>query len=112
MRTAVLDFERQQEDEVVRCLYLFSESAADGLRHLLRSAAGCRWAIAQWEELQKKLTDGRHLVWRRSDLRRSSSRGFRRASTSSTYQEEAYMTWLDCLVAQPNPKQKDIDHDP
>ena len=23
--------------------------------------------------------------------------------------EAAFMTWLDCLVAQPNPKQKDID---
>jgi len=56
VRTAVLDFERWQEDEVARCVDLFNESCAYGLRHLLRSAAGCRWAIAEWEKLEKKET--------------------------------------------------------
>ena len=38
-------------------LRMFNDSCADGLRHLLRSAAGCRWAIAQWEKLEKMLAE-------------------------------------------------------
>ena len=87
---------------------LFNDSCDDGMRHLLRSAAGCRWAIASGKSFKKMLTeDGTWYGVHRIDA--SSSRGFRRASTSSSYREEAYRTWLDCLVAQPNPKQKDID---
>ena len=41
--------------------------------------------------------------------RRSSFRGSRRCLDELCYDEQAYQTWLDCLVAQPNPKQRDID---
>ena len=109
VRTAVLYFERRQEDDVARCLSMFNETCDDALRHLTRSAAGCRWAIANWEELQKMLDRRRDLVWRHTGSTAIQLQGFRRASTSSSFREPAFMTWLDCLVAQPNPKQKDID---
>jgi len=108
VRTAVLDFERWQEDEVARCVDLFNESCAYGLRHLLRSAAGCRWAITEWEKLKKKLAeDGTWYSFDRLSaiqLQGSSSR-----IDELHLNEQSFRTWLDCLVAQPNPKQRDID---
>jgi len=108
VRTAVLYFERRQEDDVARCLYMVNNSCEEGVRHLLRSAAGCRWAIALWEELQKKLTaDG---TWYGADrLSAIQLQGVSANIDQLYFSEEAFMTWLDCLVAQPNPKQKDID---
>ena len=105
VRTAVLDFERRQEDEVARCVDLFNESCEYGLRHLLRSAAGCRWAIAKWEELEKMIADdgtwyGAH---RHSAIQ---LQGLSSRIDELYFNEQSFRTWLDCLVAQPNPKQR------
>jgi hypothetical protein len=108
VRTAVLGFDRAQEDDVVRCVYLFNQSCEDGLRDLTRSAAGCRWAINHWEQLQTKLTaDG---TWYGLDqITAIQLQGVSACLDQLCFAEAAYITALDCLVAQPNPKQKDID---
>ena len=108
VRTAVLYLEREQEDDVTRCMYMFNESCEDGLCHLTRSAEGCRWAIAQWEQLQKMLTkDGTWYGIHRIDA--IQLQGLSARIDDLYHSEPAFTTWLDCLVAQPNPKQKDID---
>jgi len=108
VRTAVLDFERWQEDEVARCLDLFQLNCQYGLRHLLRSAAGCRWAIAEWEKLEKKLADDG--TWYSFDrLSAIQLQGLSSRIDELHINEQSFRTWLDCLVAQPNPKQRDID---
>src|SRR4029077_3947764 len=55
VRTAVVFFERAQEDDVARQLLTFNDSCAAALRGLTRSAAGCRWAIEFWTKLQDML---------------------------------------------------------
>ena len=108
VRTAVRDFEHQQEDEVSRCVGQFSDQCEYWLRHLLRSAAGCRWAIAKWEELHKKLVDDG--TWYGADrITAIQLQGFSALLDQLCFYEQGYQTWLDCLVAQPNPKQRDID---
>jgi hypothetical protein len=108
LRTAVLYFDRQQEDNVARCLLMFNESCEDGMRHLTRSAAGCRWAIAKWERLQKQLAEEGtwHFVHMIGAIQ---LQGVSACLDQLFFSEDAFMTWLDCLVAQPNAKQKDID---
>jgi len=108
VRTAVLFFEQQQEDEVAQSLALFNHNCEVGLRYLLRYGAGVRWAIAQWEKLQTKLAqDG---TWYGADrIGAIQLQGLSASIDQLYFSEQAFRTWLDCFVAQPNPKQKDID---
>ena len=87
---------------------MFNESCAAGLRYVTRSAWGCRWAINEWEKLAKQLAeDG---TWYgQSRLAAIQLQGVSACLPELYLSEEAYGTWRDCLVAQPNPKQKDID---
>ena len=75
VRTAVLFWERTQEDNVQRHLLHFNVHPPTALVGLLRSAAGCRWALAYWRKLQ--VAPGRrwHLVWRGPDRGHSASGG-------------------------------------
>jgi hypothetical protein len=108
VRTAVLYFDRQQEDDVFRCLWMFDGNCEDGLRHLTHSAAGCRWAIAQWQQLEKLLAeDGTWYGVHR--ITAIQLQGVSACLDQLFLSEPAFTTWLDCLAAQPNPKQKDID---
>ena len=55
MRTADRFWEEAQEDDVIKYRRLVGTRPADALVGLKRSAAGCRWLIAQWEELERSL---------------------------------------------------------
>src|SRR4029077_10504429 len=66
VRTAVLFWERNQEDTVARYLQQFNIHPPSALVGLLRTAAGCRWAAAYLERLQKLLID--HGTWYGMDL--------------------------------------------
>jgi hypothetical protein len=108
VRTAVRDFEHRQEDEVARCVGNFADHSGYALQHLLRSAAGCRWAIAKCEDLHKKIIDDG--TWYGGDrITAIELQGCSAYLGKLACYEEGYQTWLDCLVAQPNPKQRDID---
>ena len=108
VRTAGRYWDRAQEDHVAYALNLFNSSCGDGLFELTNTSAGCRWAIAFWEKLQKGLAeDG---TWYGADrIGAIQLQGVSACMSELYLSEAAFMTWLDCLVAQPNPKQKDID---
>ncbi len=108
VRTAVLIHEQEEEDDMIRSLKMAGVSCADAMRNLKRSAVGCRWVIALWEKLEKMLAeDGTWYGSHRVDA--IQLQGFSAGVDRLHLSEEAFTTWLDCLVAQPNPKQRDID---
>ena len=108
VRTALLRWERHQEDTVERYLQRFNFHAPSALVGLLRSAAGCRWALVFLERLQKLLIDDG--TWYGLDkIGAIQIQGFSACISELYYAETAYITWLDCVAAQPNPKQADID---
>jgi hypothetical protein len=108
VRTALLNWEQDQEDTVAYWVGQFGNHAPSALVGLLRSAAGCRWAIDYWTKLAQQLEDDG--TWY-GEFRI----GAIQLQGQSAYldklfvSETAYYTWLDCLGAQPNPKQRDID---
>jgi hypothetical protein len=74
---------------------------------LKRSAAGCRWLIARWEYLEQALAAGG--TWYGCDRIEAIQLQGLSAMVDDLYiSESAYMTWLHCLAAQPNPKERDI----
>jgi hypothetical protein len=110
-------------DEAVRMADRYyeeaEEDAVDGFRRMLdgdpwtavvglkRSAAGCRWLIARWEHLEQALAAGG--TWYGGDRIEAIQLQGLSAMVDDLYiSEVAYMTWLHCLVAQPNPKERDI----
>ena len=108
VRTAGLFWERIQQDTVARDLHLFNTDPGAGLVRLLRTAAGCRTAIATWEAMAKNLAENN--TWYGEDKMCSIQlQGFSACINELVYSEAAYLTWVDCLAAQPNPKQRDID---
>jgi hypothetical protein len=108
VRTAILNWEQDQENAVAYWVGQFGNHAPSALVGLLRSAAGCRWAIDYWTKLAQQLEDDG--TWY-GEFRI----GAIQLQGQSAYlgqlfvSETAYYTWLDCLGAQPNPKQRDID---
>jgi hypothetical protein len=94
VRTAVLFFDRKQEDDVAKCVEHFNVHSCS--------------AIANWEELATLLAeDG---TWYGSHrFRAIQLQGLSANITELFLSEEAYRTWLDCLVAQPNPKPDDVE---
>ena len=108
VRTAVLLWERDQEDIVARCLESFNDHAPSAHVDLLRTAAGCRWALAYLERLQRRLIDD-GAWYGRDRLGAVQIQGFSACLSELYYSEDAYLTWIDSLATQPNPKQADID---
>ena len=108
VRTAVLDWEQDQEDRVADWLDSFNDHCPSALVGLLRSAAGCRWAIDYWTKLAQALKDDG--TWHGEFLVGSIQlQGLSACLDELFVSETAYLTWLDCLGAHPNPKQRDID---
>jgi hypothetical protein len=110
-------------DEAVRMADRYyeeaEEDAIDGFRRMLdgdpwaavvglkRSAAGCRWLIARWEHMEQALAAGG--TWYGCDrIEAIQLQGLSAMVDDLCISESAYMTWLHCLVAQPNPKERDI----
>jgi hypothetical protein len=108
VRTAVLDWERAQEDTVAYWLNRFNDHPGSALVGLLRSAAGCRWAIARWSELARELEE--HGTWYGHYRHWAVQLQGKSACIEELYfNVEAFTTWSDCVACQANPKQKDID---
>jgi hypothetical protein len=108
LRTAERYWDEAQEDEVARLRRMFNVSPSGAMVGLTRSAAGCRFLIAAWERLEKKLAeDG---TWYGADrIDAILFQGFSAVVDDLYLSEQAYMTWVHCLAAQPNPKEPDID---
>jgi hypothetical protein len=86
---------------------MFDGDAAKAVLALKRSAAGCRYLIARWEYLERLLAaEG---TWYGADRIEAIQLQGLSAMVEDLYlSESAYMTWLHCLAAQPNPKERDI----
>jgi hypothetical protein len=108
LRTAERYWDEAQEDEVARLRRMFNVSPSGAMVGLTRSAAGCRFLIAAWERLEKKLAeDG---TWYGADrIDAILFQGFSAVVEDLYLSEQAYLTWVHCLAAQPNPKEPDID---
>ena len=108
VRTALLFWEQGNDDQVETYLQQFNRHPPSALVGLLRSAAGCRWALAFLERLQKLLNE--EGTWYSDDLIGSIQiQGLSACLDDLYYSEQAFLTTIDCLAAQPAPKKKDID---
>jgi hypothetical protein len=108
LRTADRYWDEAQEDEVARLRRMFNVSPYRAMVGLKRSAAGCRFLIARWEHLEKSLAE--HGTWYGAErIEAIQLQGLSALVDDLYLDEDAYMTWVHCLAAQPNPKQRDID---
>jgi hypothetical protein len=107
IRTADLYWEEAQEDVVEGYRRMLDGDPRAAVVGLKRSAAGCRWLIARWEYLEQKLAaDG---TWYGCDRIEAIQLQGLSAMVEDLYiSEQAYMTWLNCLAAQPNSTERDI----
>ena len=108
VRTALLFWHQRQADTVTGHLKHFDVNPREAVVRLLRSGAGCRWALDFLQELQTKLIeDG---TWYGGDMLWAIMiQGFSARLDQLYFSETAYMTWMSCLALQPNPKQFEID---
>jgi hypothetical protein len=107
VRTAERDFERARDDDVSRCKELFTQRSEWAMRDMTRTAAGCRWCLKFWMELDLKLkADG---TWYAIDKYASIMlQGLSARLDLLCLSEVAYTTWVDCLVCTPDPKQEEV----
>jgi hypothetical protein len=108
VRTADRYWEEAQEDAIERFRRMLDTDPGTAVVGLRRFAAGCRWMIARWERLEQLLAaDG---TWYGMDrFEAIQLQGLSGVVLNLYESEPAYFTWLHCLAAQPNPKQRDTD---
>jgi hypothetical protein len=107
-RRADIRFVETLEDDVRDYEQMLGEDARTACVGLKRSAMGVRYLIARWERLERLLAgDGTWLGAARTEAIRL--QGCCADLDQIYYSETAYQTWLDCLAAQADPKQRDID---
>jgi hypothetical protein len=108
-RTALRDFDRAQEDEVERLYRTLDGDPRAAVAGLKRFSAGVRYLIESWERLGRQLEqDG---TWYGNDrIEAIHLQGIWVVTVEDLYlSEPAYWTWVWCLAAQPNPKERDIE---
>jgi hypothetical protein len=107
VRTADRYYEEAEEDAVDGFRRMLDGDPWAAVVGLKRSAAGCRWLIARWEHLEQALASGG--TWYGCDRIEAIQLQGLSAMVDDLYiSEAAYLTWLHCLAAQPNPKDRDI----
>jgi hypothetical protein len=107
LRTADRYFVEMEEDNVEHYRRMLDSDPATAVRALKRSAAGCRCLIGRWEHLERALADDG--TWYGADrIEAIQIQGLSARVDDHYLSESAYMTWLHCLAAQPNPKERDI----
>jgi hypothetical protein len=107
-RRADIRFMETLEDDVRYYEQMLREDARTACVGLKRSAMGVRYLISRWERLERLLAEeGTWLGAGRVEAIRL--QGCSADRDQIWYSETAYQTWLDCLAAQADPKQRDID---
>jgi hypothetical protein len=108
VRTADRYFEEAEEDAVEGFRRMLDGDPRAAVVGLKRSAAGCHWLIGRWEYLENKFAAGG--TWYGCDRIEAIQLQGLSAMVEDLYiSEQAYMAWLDCLAAQPDPKERDIN---
>jgi hypothetical protein len=96
-----------EEDVVEGYRRMLDTDPAAAVVALKRSAAGCRYLIARWEHLERALVD--EGTWFAVDRMEAIALQGLSARVDDLYlSEPAYLTWVHCLAAQRNPKERDI----
>jgi hypothetical protein len=108
VRTADRYYEEAEEDAVEGHRRLLDGDPRAAVVGLKRSAAGCRWLIVRWEYLERKLADDGTL-YGGDRIEAIQLQGLSAFVDDLYICEDAYMTWLNALAAQPDPKQPDIN---
>jgi hypothetical protein len=108
VRTALRDFQWAQENYVEELHLMFDGNPRGAIYGLKRSAAGVRFLVERWERLGRQLEQDQ--TWYGADRIEAIQLQGLSAMVDDLYMsEQAYWTWVWCLAAQPNPKQRDID---
>jgi hypothetical protein len=108
VRTALRGFDQAQEDEVLRLSRELDGDPRVAVTGLKRFSAGVRFLIERWERLGRQLEQDQ--TWFGADRIEAIQLQGLSAMVDDLYiSEQAYWTWVWCLAAQPNPKQRDID---
>jgi hypothetical protein len=107
IRTARLRFDQQCEDQVEAARSLFPTNPARAVFLLRRTAMGCRWLISRFTRIQTILEkEGTLYGADRSELIELS--GAEAYVDVLNQSEGAYLTWLFCLVSQPEPSEEEL----
>ncbi len=104
INTAIFDYDCEQEDEVDRYRAMLETHPGNAVVGLKRSALGVRFLIGRWERLLGLLEDEGTLYG--DDRKEAINYQGAKASTPEDLHESegAYLTWLYCLMCQPDPK--------
>jgi hypothetical protein len=102
-RTALFRWEQEQADAVAKYVRMLDPHVHDALPQLKKTAAGCRYIAAEWRRLAAVLAaEG---TWYQHDRMKAILLQGYSAIVPDLYESiGAYMTWVHCLGAQPNPK--------
>jgi hypothetical protein len=108
VRTAVFQYDCDQEDEVERYRQLLETQPGVAVVGLKRSALGVRLLIERWERLLRLLHE--EGTWYGNDRKEAIQyQGARATEPENLFESEgAYLTWLYCLMCQPDPKEEDF----
>src|SRR5262249_38273347 len=103
VRSAVFRFDCDQEDDVRRYRDMLESAPGAAIVGLKRSALGCRFLAGRWERLLGLLDE--EGTWYGNDRDEAITYQGARAGAGHLHESEgAYLTWLYCLMAQPDPK--------
>jgi hypothetical protein len=103
VRTAAYRFDGQQQAEVEAAAALLVKAPAEAVARLNRTAAGTRYLIGRWERL--KAVFALEQTWYGQDRDEAIRlQGARAGHAHLAENETAYVTYLYCLMAQPEPR--------
>ena len=104
IRTAMFHFDCDQEDEVDRYREMLETEPGRAVVGLKRSALGVRFLIGRWERLLR-LLQKEGTLYGNDRNEAIHYQGARARKPEDLFESEgAYMTWLYCLMCQPEPK--------
>jgi hypothetical protein len=108
IRTAVFSFDCAQEDEVEAYRAMLAIQPGRAVLGLKRSALGVRFLIERWERLERLLRE--EGTWYGNDRNEAIAyQGARATPVESLFDSEgAFLTWVYCLMAQPDAKDQDF----
>jgi hypothetical protein len=108
VRTAAYRFDCRQQAEVEAAAALLVKSPAEAVARLGRTAAGVRYLIGRWERL--KAVFAVEQTWYGQDRDEVIRlQGVRPGKEHLAESETAYLTYLYCLMAQPDPRPLEME---
>jgi hypothetical protein len=108
VRTAAYRFDCHEQAEVEAAAALLVKSPAEAVARLGRTAAGVRYLIGRWERL--KVVFAVEQTWYGQDRDEAMRlQGVRSGKEHLAESETAYVTYLYCLMAQPDPRPLEME---